>query len=124
MDHTKSKKQPRISGLNAVNNFSDLSTQYIPRPYTAFAFFMSFIYMTGFFLPGHAAPPRYHWLMPLQGIGILFCTGILLAPYWPKCIKKYFTIYWYVAVGYCLPFSFALLFLLNHYPVAWLWAYR
>lgn len=47
-------------------------------------------------------------------IGVTLCFGLMLEGIWPASLKPYFALYWFITVGYCLPFSGTLSFLRVH----------
>jgi len=59
------------------------------------------------------AHPMYSFMLAggVNVVGTLLCTGLMLQSVWPGSLKKYFDLYWFIAVGYCVPFSNILLFL-------------
>jgi hypothetical protein len=89
-------------------------------PHMAFAFFMTLYYTVIFFMPTHAEPSSYKWVLLVKIMGTLICIVLLLASYWPSWLKAHFSVYWHLSLLYCLPFSFTFLFLLNGSNVKWL----
>lgn len=88
--------------------------------YTAFSFFMTFIYMLSFFLEVDASITFYSWVLLIKAIGTLLCVGLLLEYYWPNWLKDRLYIYWNVTLFYCLPFAFTFFFLINRYNIEWI----
>ncbi|MBX9890632.1 MAG: HD domain-containing protein, partial [Amoebophilaceae bacterium] len=115
--HTSIKA--RLKGLLDIIGYPQRKfTAYGAAP-TAFAFFMGFQYMMPGWVPV-AQPPAYNWLLAIRGVGALFCVGLLLKEYWPALLQRYFPLYWYSSLCYCLPFSTTLLFFLYNSAIEWL----
>lgn len=98
--------QPEIEGYGVSANI--------------FALFMIFNYMLPIFMYSYAEPNLYHWILLLRIIGGLMCIGLMLKPYWPSILKKYFPAYYHLTLFYCLPFSSTFIFLLEKGNVEWL----
>lgn len=101
-------------------NYFQIKKEIYSDSSTTFALFMIFNYMLPFFMHSYARPDLYHHILLLRIIGGLMCTGLLLKSYWPSFLKKYFQIYYYLALFYCLPFYATLIFLLEQGSVEWL----
>ena len=50
----------------------------------------------------------------------MVCLVLMLRAYWPKKLEKFFPLYWYVSVTYCLPYFFLFMTLNTHGSAAWL----
>ena len=46
-------------------------------------------------------------------IGATLCAGLMLHNVWPFALKRYFPLFWFLALLYCIPFSHILLWLYN-----------
>ncbi|MEM7361491.1 MAG: ATP-binding protein [Bacteroidota bacterium] len=54
------------------------------------------------------------WMNVMRGIGITLCVGLMLEGSWLRVLKPYFSLYWFLTLGYCLPFSGSIIFLHAH----------
>ena len=45
----------------------------------------------------------------LRFSGSVVCLGLVLRNYWPKRLRRYFSLYWHFAITYVLPFPFTYL---------------
>jgi len=74
--------------------------------------------------------PLYFWVwnslfpqpyenLPLRLIGAALFLGLVLVPRWPKSIRPYIKIYWFVAFLYALPFFFTFMLLKNDGNIVW-----
>ncbi|MEM9738141.1 MAG: HD domain-containing protein [Bacteroidota bacterium] len=73
-------------------------------------FFISFFNMLPCLMT-HTNPHVHLTLVILKIIGIVLCTGLLLQKQWPQSLKKYYNLFYYITLFYCLPFFNAFLLL-------------
>jgi len=80
------------------------------RPYKLFGWFGVITY------------PLYHFLwgviyqesgvstdIGLRLIATLLCTLLVFVEQWPKALRQFLPIFWYITILYCLPFLFSFL---------------
>ncbi len=56
----------------------------------------------------------------LRLIATFLCLFLLLKNYWPKKIKKYFSLYWILTIWFCLSFFFFFMLFKNNGATVWL----
>ncbi len=56
----------------------------------------------------------------LRFIATLLCAGLVLSRFWPQSWLKWFPVYWYFTLFFCLPFFFCYLTLENQCSSPWL----
>lgn len=103
-----------------VINYLQLKKEIYSNDSSTFALFMLFNYMLPCFMYSYAKSNLYHFLLGLRITGGILCMGLLLKFYWPSNVKKYFNIYYYLSLLYCLPFYTTLIFLLEKGNIEWL----
>ncbi|MEL6413270.1 MAG: hypothetical protein AAFQ08_04045, partial [Bacteroidota bacterium] len=81
-----------------------------------FALFLCFNYMIPYFMYTTAAATQIFFL---RLVGASLCVGLLMRPYWPTFAERYYPIYWYTSLLYCLPFSTTVMYLLNGGGTEW-----
>lgn len=96
-----------------LTNHSELKKELYGDSHNVFALFMIFNYMLPFFMHSYSNSDLYQLILLLRIIGGLMCIGLLLKLYWPSVLKKYFRLYYYLSLLYCLPFYATLIFLLE-----------
>lgn len=75
--------------------------------------------------------PLYYWIwgylfpqpyenLPLRLFGSLLFVPLMLAAYWPLKLRRFLSIYWYVAIFFALPFFFNFMLFKNHGSQAWM----
>lgn len=47
-------------------------------------------------------------------VGIMLCCGLMMEGIWPDRLKRYFALYWFITVFYCLPLGSTLSLLCGH----------
>ncbi len=75
--------------------------------------FLSFPWMLPELTAPQPHPANLNVLFWIRGIGLFLCTGLLLHNRWQQPFKRYFPLYYYMTLGYGLPFSYTLSFLYN-----------
>ncbi len=85
-----------------------------------FALFMSLNYMVPFFMHTYTASATYKQVLVIRSIGAILCVGLILKPYWPVWLRRYFAIYYHFSLLYCLPFLTTFLFLIERGNVEWI----
>ena len=91
------------------------SYTYEPKQ-VLFALFICFNYMVPYFMYTNQGGMT---MFMLKFLGALLCVGLLLQPYWPNKLKRYFDSYWHFCLLYCLPFTTTVLYLLNGGGLEW-----
>lgn len=71
-----------------------------------------------YYVWAYLVPQPYENLW-LRLLGALLCLPLALFPFWPERLKRYFTPYWVVSVGYVLPFFFTYMLLRNDLSLLW-----
>lgn len=56
----------------------------------------------------------------LRGIGMALCALLGLGPYWPRRLRRFYLLYAYLSLMYCLPVFFTTLLLMNDANTVWL----
>jgi signal transduction histidine kinase len=56
----------------------------------------------------------------IRSIASIICIPLILKNLWANSLKKYFNLYWFLAVTYCLPFFFTYMSLINNLSPIWL----
>ena len=64
--------------------------------------------------------PQPYENLPLRIVGALFGLGLVVLKYWPDGLKRYLSLYWYLAVLFALPFFFVFMLLANGGNTVWL----
>ncbi len=75
--------------------------------------FLSFSWMLPELTAPQPHPANLNVFFWVRGAGLFLCTGLLLHNRWQQPFKRYFPLYYYMALGYGLPFSYTLSFLYN-----------
>lgn len=55
----------------------------------------------------------------LRAIGFVVCLLLAFVDYWPSIFNRYRTLYWFIAITYCLPFFATYMFIANEGSIAW-----
>ncbi len=58
--------------------------------------------------------------LTLRIIATVLCTLLILYKYWPRYLKPWLPLYWYITLLFCLPFFFTFLLLKNNLSNVWL----
>ncbi|MCC2646838.1 MAG: hypothetical protein K0R02_903 [Rickettsiaceae bacterium] len=59
-------------------------------------------------------------VVSLKYIAGIFCAGLLIKENWPKKIQKYFPLYWYMTLLFCLPFTMTIMVLDHNFANGWI----
>jgi signal transduction histidine kinase len=73
-----------------------------------------------YFVVWHDLFPQPYENLPLRLTGAVVFMPIVLAKFWPEKLKRYFALYWYLALVFALPFFFTFMLLKNEGSTAWL----
>lgn len=84
-----------------------------------FGLFVPMSYMVPFLMHSYADPAFCGWIVGIKSISVLLCVGLLLESYWNNQFQKYFPLYYYLTLGYCLPFTTTFLFFLGGSQMEW-----
>ena len=87
---------------------------------TTFSLFVSFTYMLPYFMQGSVEVNKYNWVLGIKSPSILLCVGLIFRKQWKNPWRKYFPLYYYFTLGYCLPFTTTFLFLLGGSQMEWI----
>ncbi|MDF3047507.1 MAG: hypothetical protein K0R73_625 [Candidatus Midichloriaceae bacterium] len=102
--------------LNYVNNrFKKYGANYI-----TFGVFCCMNFIVPYFMWTYDAPQNYELMLTMRIISGLLCVGLLFKGYWPEHLAKYFPLYWFFTVGYCLPFMTSVMILTTGAETEWL----
>ena len=109
------KKAPRFWSLLAkpINFTKDRIARYGSQPVLTGAF-LSLSCMVQPLITQQTGTTYTGALLIVQFIGVLLCTGLMLHNRWVPSLRKYFPIFYFVTLLYCLPFSYMLAWL--YYP--------
>lgn len=72
-----------------------------------------------FVLWSYVLPQPYESLA-LRGVGMAICLGLGLGPWWPKALRRFYYLYAYLGLMYCLPVFFTIMLLMNDANPIWL----
>lgn len=64
--------------------------------------------------------PQPYETLPLRLLGTAIFVPIILVKLWPESLKRYFPLYWYLALLFALPFFFTFMLLKNGGSTVWL----
>jgi signal transduction histidine kinase len=67
----------------------------------------------------HDLFPQPYENLPLRLVGAALFVPLLLVPWWPRALRRFLPIYWYVAILYALPFFFTFMYLKNDGSQVW-----
>ncbi|SHE47230.1 hybrid sensor histidine kinase/response regulator [Vibrio gazogenes] len=67
--------------------------------------------------------PQPYESLWLRVIGTLLCLGLALRSFVPIKIQKYLPYYYYFTMGYCLPFFFGYMMIMNDYNNVWVMSF-
>ncbi|WP_039458936.1 sodium:solute symporter family transporter [Candidatus Jidaibacter acanthamoebae] len=127
------RKSGKLVLINTIKNFYTLlpnfktASSYLKTNldkfstnYLMFGIFCCINYTVPYFMWTYQKPENYLLMLLMRLIAGILCTGLLVKDYWPEKIKKYFSIYWYITVLYCLPFMTTIMFMLMEAHIEWL----
>ncbi|MCP3659844.1 MAG: hypothetical protein GY830_05820 [Bacteroidetes bacterium] len=119
----KKLKKSVISTIPTPNNILKYCTKTIRRygsNHIMFGAFFCINYIVPIFMWNHQFNSNVHFMTILRFIGGLLSVGLILEKQWPFKLKKFFPIYWYLTVAYCLPFVSTAMFILMGGSTEWL----
>src|SRR5262249_32445026 len=64
--------------------------------------------------------PQPYETLALRLTGSVIFVPIILAKLWPKPLKRFFPLYWYLSLIFALPFFFTYMLLMNSGSTVWL----
>lgn len=64
--------------------------------------------------------PQPYESVALRIVGAMICLLLMLKDSWPKPLLKLFPLYWYLSLGYALPFFFTYMLIQNDFSSLWL----
>ena len=85
-----------------------------PTQSLLFSLVMIFLYMTSSITTVQGTGNMLYVMAGIRGIGVTLCVGLMLEGIWSKSIKRYFPLYWFFTLWYCLSFAGSLNFLQNY----------
>lgn len=92
----------------------------IAKPPTfAFAMFGIVNYPLFYFYWTQLTPQAYT-NASLRAVAIILCIGVALRNAWPNKLQKYFPIYWFFSILFCLPFFATFMLIMNQGSTMWL----
>ena len=104
--------------FDSIIKFSDRHFEESSPAVIAFSIFGLINYPL-FFFYWHDFVPQLQAGFTLRLIATTLCLLLLLKKYWPNPCRKYFSLYWFCTLLYCLPFFGTLLFLQNQASEIW-----
>jgi Na+/proline symporter/signal transduction histidine kinase len=105
------------SGL--VNLCQQKFEQNTPN-YFAFGVFFCFNFIIPFFMWTHNVLAHQSAMMVLRAIAGALCIGLMFREIWPRFLIKYFPVYWYITLLFCLPFLTTVMFIFENGSSEWL----
>lgn len=63
--------------------------------------------------------PQPYENLTLRLIGCVLFLGFVFIPYWPRVMRPYLAIYWFITFLYALPFFFTFMLLMNQGNIVW-----
>ena len=60
--------------------------------------------MVPIFMWEFSSPHNYPELIGLRMFSAILCVGLMLKNYWHPAWQKHYTLYWYISIGFCMPF--------------------
>ncbi len=105
-----------VAGATASINGS---MQYIEPRFLMLAL----VAMVGFplyYFVWHDIYPQPYESLTLRLIGSAVFLPFMFVKFWPQWMRRYMSIYWYVAILYALPFFFTFMLLMNAASTVWL----
>lgn len=103
-----------------VYGFIEKQTQDSRRQIVTFGFFGLIAYPLFGFLNLYILQPKVYENIFLRLLIGILCLGLVLQKYWPKKLRCFLPLYWYLTLLLGLPFFFTLMMLENHASNAWL----
>ncbi len=85
-----------------------------------FGAFFCLNYLVPIFMWSYGETPHHTLMIILRFIGGMFCVGLILEKRWPWQLKKFFPIYWYISLTFCLPFLSTTMYMLMGGTTEWL----
>lgn len=102
-----------------ILSFLDTHFEESQSPVIAFGIFGLINYPL-FYLYWRDITPQEFNNMMFRLVAVILCLILVLKNKWPKKLKKYFSLYWYVSIFYCLPFFGTFMLLKNQASTMWL----
>ena len=73
-----------------------------------------------YYVVWHVLFPQPYETLVLRLVGTAIFVPIILAKLWPESVKRFFPLYWYLALLFALPFFFTFMLLMNGGSTVWL----
>src|SRR5260221_875795 len=73
-----------------------------------------------YYVVWHVLFPQPYETLLLRLVGSAIFVPIILVKLWPESLKRFFTLYWYLALLFALPFFFTYMLLRNGGSTVWL----
>lgn len=105
--------------LRKLNNQVDKRVNNFGAQYIAFGIFGVLNYPIYYLIWTYSAKQSYE-SFTLRAIATLLCIPLVFRRYWPKNLRTWLPIYWYITLCYCLPFFFTYMLLKNNASDVWL----
>lgn len=100
----------------AIKKIND-HAESVGNPYKVFGIFGTIAYPL-FYLFWVAANAGGYESLTLRLVATFLCILLILKDKWPKKLIKFFPLYWYLTLLYCLPFLFTFTVLKNNFSFA------
>ena len=98
-----------------TNNFRRYGSSHI-----TFGAFFCINYIVPIFMWNYQYTDNVNTMSLLRFIGGTLCVGLLLQSRWPYKLKKFFPLYWYSTITFCLPFVSVAMYILMNGTTEWL----
>jgi Na+/proline symporter/signal transduction histidine kinase len=114
------KLQSFIPTPSNILNYANNRFQKYGANYITFGVFCCMNFIVPYFMWTYDAPQNYELMLTMRIVSGFLCVGLLFKGYWPARFAKYFPLYWFFTVGYCLPFMTSVMILITGAETEWL----
>lgn len=102
--------------LEAINE----AVSRVGASHLIFGIFCGLNYIIPYFMWMDSKSIFYYNVLVIRAICCILCLGLIIEYYWPKSLKKYFNLYWYFALIFCLPFSTTVISYIQEFNPYWM----
>lgn len=88
--------------------------------HVVFAIFCCLNFIVPYFMWTHDVPTNYDNMIAIRLISGFLCVGLLLKDYWARKIQRFFGLYWYATLLFCLPFATTVMAIIYQFNTEWL----
>ena len=107
---------------NKIVQFFQERVKRYGAPYYTFAIFGLINHPTAYILEYYANVLSEDSLW-IRAVAIVLCLLLAVKDHWPKKLKRFLPVYWYVTVTFCIPVLITFLLLKNNTSLWWLMNY-